>query len=87
MLQALRDSCLVEAFNLKLAIELQLKDSQLAQEALADMPQRPEADWDPVGSPPSRSSCTMSNSPVQCLDHAHLFRVLGLSCGAHAAEP
>ena len=39
----------MEAFNLKLAIELQLKDRHLAQEALADMPPRPEADWDPVG--------------------------------------
>ena len=38
----------MEAFNLNLAIELQLKDSQLALEALADMPPRPQAEWDPV---------------------------------------
>lgn len=38
--QALKDTALIEAFNLKAAIELMLKNNAAAAEALADMPPR-----------------------------------------------
>jgi len=49
--QALRESALVEAFNLKAAIEYSMKplgDSDAAREALNDMPPRSEGELDPV---------------------------------------
>lgn len=45
---ALHESCLVEAFNLKSAIEYSLKNWDAAVEALTDMPPRNEEDLDPV---------------------------------------
>jgi tetratricopeptide repeat protein 30 len=38
--QALKETALIEAFNLKAAIELMAKNTPAAEEALADMPPR-----------------------------------------------
>ncbi|XP_007891990.1 tetratricopeptide repeat protein 30A isoform X2 [Callorhinchus milii] len=44
----LHETALIEAFNLKGAIEYQLKNYEAAQEALTDMPPRSEEELDPV---------------------------------------
>ncbi|KAI4893931.1 hypothetical protein NFI96_018182, partial [Prochilodus magdalenae] len=44
----LHETALIEAFNLKAAIEYQLKKYDAAQEALTDMPPRSEEELDPV---------------------------------------
>ncbi|KAG9476070.1 hypothetical protein GDO78_002900 [Eleutherodactylus coqui] len=44
----LHETALIEAFNLKSAIEYQLKNYAAAQEALTDMPPRSEEELDPV---------------------------------------
>ncbi|XP_053570279.1 tetratricopeptide repeat protein 30A [Bombina bombina] len=44
----LHETKLIEAFNLKAAIEYQLKNFEAAQEALTDMPPRSEEELDPV---------------------------------------
>ncbi|XP_069586199.1 intraflagellar transport protein 70A [Ranitomeya imitator] len=44
----LHETALIEAFNLKAAIEYQLKNYEAAQEALTDMPPRSEEELDPV---------------------------------------
>ncbi|XP_033631119.1 tetratricopeptide repeat protein 30A-like [Asterias rubens] len=44
----LHETALIEAFNLKAAIEFQLKNPEAAQEALTDMPPRSEEELDPV---------------------------------------
>ncbi|XP_051478762.1 tetratricopeptide repeat protein 30B-like [Apus apus] len=44
----LHRTALVEAFNLKAAIEYQLRNLKVAQEALTDMPPRAEEELDPV---------------------------------------
>ncbi|XP_066201718.1 intraflagellar transport protein 70B [Saccopteryx leptura] len=44
----LHQTALVEAFNLKAAIEYQLRNYEAAQEALTDMPPRAEEELDPV---------------------------------------
>uniref|UniRef100_A0A8C2I4T9 Tetratricopeptide repeat protein 30 n=1 Tax=Cyprinus carpio TaxID=7962 RepID=A0A8C2I4T9_CYPCA len=44
----LHETALIEAFNLKAAIEYQLKNHAAAQEALTDMPPRSEEELDPV---------------------------------------
>lgn len=46
--QTLRETALVEAFNLKAAIEYMLKNYPAAKEALSDMPPRAEEEFDPV---------------------------------------
>ena len=46
--QALRETALIEAFNLKAAIEYSIKNSQAAKDALIDMPPRSEDELDPV---------------------------------------
>lgn len=46
--QTLRETALIEAFNLKAAIEYQLKNFDAAREALSDMPPRNEDELDPV---------------------------------------
>eukprot|EP00823_Brevimastigomonas_motovehiculus_P004022 TRINITY_DN2574_c0_g1_i1.p1 TRINITY_DN2574_c0_g1~~TRINITY_DN2574_c0_g1_i1.p1 ORF type:complete len:661 (+),score=182.05 TRINITY_DN2574_c0_g1_i1:50-2032(+) len=46
--QALKETSLIEAFNLKAAIEYQLKNYEGAKEALTDMPPRSEKELDPV---------------------------------------
>jgi len=45
---ALKETALIEAFNLKAALEYQLKNFQSAKEALIDMPPREEDQLDPV---------------------------------------
>lgn len=44
----LQETALIEAFNLKAAIEFQLKNFEAAREALSDMPPRDEDELDPV---------------------------------------
>ncbi len=46
--QTLRETALVEAFNLKAAIDFNLKTLDAAREALSDMPPRDESELDPV---------------------------------------
>ena len=46
--QVLKDTCLIEAFNLKAAIEYNMKSFAAAREALADAPPRTEEELDPV---------------------------------------
>jgi len=46
--QTLKETALIEAFNLKAAIEYQLQNTAQAREALADMPPRSENELDPV---------------------------------------
>ena len=46
--EMLRDTHLVEAFNLKAAIEYRLKNQRAAREALTDMPPRQDSDLDQV---------------------------------------
>lgn len=46
--QTLKETALIEAFNLKAAIEYQLKNYSAAREALSDMPPRNEDELDPV---------------------------------------
>jgi len=45
---ALRQTALIEAFNLKAALEYGLKNFDAAREALSDMPPRSESELDPV---------------------------------------
>ncbi len=46
--QALKETALIEAFNLKAAIEYSIKNFPAAKEALLDMPPRSEEELDPV---------------------------------------
>ncbi|WIA22247.1 hypothetical protein OEZ85_004572 [Tetradesmus obliquus] len=46
--QVLKETALVEAFNLKAAVEIVMKNNAAAAEALADMPPRSESELDPV---------------------------------------
>jgi tetratricopeptide repeat protein 30 len=46
--QVLKETALIEALNLKAAIEVMLKNNAAAAEALADMPPRSESELDPV---------------------------------------
>ena len=46
--QVLKESALVEAFNLKAAIEYNMKNHEAAREAMADAPPRTEEELDPV---------------------------------------
>lgn len=46
--QVLKESALVEAFNLKGAIEYNMKNCEAAREAMADAPPRTEQELDPV---------------------------------------
>lgn len=48
MQQVLKESALVEAFNLKAAIEYNMKNFESAREAMADAPPRTEEELDPV---------------------------------------
>lgn len=43
-----RETALVEAFNLKAAIEFTMKNVEASREALLDMPPRDESELDPV---------------------------------------
>jgi len=44
----LKETALIEAFNLKAAIEFTMKNPAVAREALLDMPPRNEDELDPV---------------------------------------
>lgn len=57
--KVLHSSALVEAFNLKAAIEYQLKNMEAAREALTDMPPRGEEELDHV---------TLHNQALMCMD-------------------
>jgi len=46
--QTLKETALIEAFNLKAAIEYSMKNTTAAKEALLDMPPRDEEELDPV---------------------------------------
>lgn len=46
--QTLKETALIEAFNLKAAIEYTMKNVEAAKEALTDMPPRTEEELDPV---------------------------------------
>ncbi|CAN0239180.1 unnamed protein product [Scytosiphon promiscuus] len=46
--QVLQETCLVEAFNLRAAIEHTRKNDEMAAEAISDMPPRKEQELDPV---------------------------------------
>lgn len=46
--QILRETALVEAFNLKAAIESKMKNVEATKEAMSDMPPRSEEELDPV---------------------------------------
>lgn len=46
--QTLKETALIEAFNLKAAIEYTMKNVEAAKEALTDMPPRAEEELDPV---------------------------------------
>lgn len=46
--QALKDTAMVEAFNLRAAVEYRLGNLEAAREALTDMPPRAEEELDPV---------------------------------------
>lgn len=46
--RALKETALIEAFNLKAAIEYSIKNVPAAKEALLDMPPRSEEELDPV---------------------------------------
>lgn len=58
--QTLKETALIEAFNLKAAIEYQLKNYDAAREALSDMPPRNEDELDPV---------TLQNSALMNMDN------------------
>jgi tetratricopeptide repeat protein 30 len=49
--QVLKETALIEAFNLKAAIEYVMKNVDAAKEALTDMPPRTEEELDPVRLP------------------------------------
>jgi tetratricopeptide repeat protein 30 len=68
----LKETCLIEAFNLKAAIEYEMKskepakvstDIAAAKEALTDMPPRSEEELDPV---------TLHNQVLCCMDRQYL---------------
>lgn len=63
-----QETCLVEAFNLRAAIEHTRKNYEMAVEALSDMPPRREQELDPV---------TLHNQA--CLDEVAAFRLEALS--------
>ena len=44
----LKESALIEAFNLKAAIEFNLRNISNAKEAMSDMPPRLECELDPI---------------------------------------
>lgn len=60
----LHDTALIEAFNLKAAIEYQLKNYDAAREALTDMPPRSEEELDPV-TLHNQALMNMENNPTE----------------------
>ena len=57
--QILKETALIEAFNLKAAIEFTIKNFSAAKEAIIDMPPRGEEELDPV---------TLMNSALMNID-------------------
>ena len=57
--QVLKESALVEAFNLKAAVEYNMKNYEAAREAMADAPPRTEEELDPV-----RAACRQDPTAV-----------------------
>ena len=55
--QVLKESALVEAFNLKGAIEYNMKNYEAARDAMADAPPRTEEELDPVSAACQSSVC------------------------------
>ncbi|CAG5118640.1 unnamed protein product, partial [Candidula unifasciata] len=62
--QTLHETALVEAFNLKAAVEYQLKNYNAAVEALTDLPPRSEVELDAV-TLHNQALMNMENSPTQ----------------------
>ncbi|OQR69400.1 tetratricopeptide repeat protein 30A-like [Tropilaelaps mercedesae] len=68
----LRDTALVEAFNLKAAIEFQLNNLAGAKEALTDMPPRAQQDIDAV-SLHNQALIQVESSPSSSFDKLHFL--------------
>ncbi|XP_022658940.1 tetratricopeptide repeat protein 30A-like isoform X2 [Varroa jacobsoni] len=68
----LRDTALVEAFNLKAAIEFQLNNIADAKEALTDMPPRAQQDIDAV-SLHNQALIQLESSPSSSFDKLHFL--------------
>ncbi|XP_064469496.1 intraflagellar transport protein 70A-like [Ornithodoros turicata] len=60
----LHETALVEAFNLKAAIEYRLQNAEAAREALTDMPPRSEEELDPI-TLHNQALLNMENSPAE----------------------
>mmetsp|Transcript_11778 Transcript_11778/g.26674 ORF Transcript_11778/g.26674 Transcript_11778/m.26674 type:complete len:646 (+) Transcript_11778:99-2036(+) len=76
----LKETALVEAFNLKAAIEYVMKNYEAAQDALNDMPPRSEAELDPV-TLHNQALMQMEDNPTEG------FRKLNFLLGVHPSPP
>jgi tetratricopeptide repeat protein 30 len=76
----LRETALVEAFNLKAAVEYQMKSLDAARDALNDMPPRDESELDPV---------TLHNQALMEMDEKPTegFRKLNFLLSQHPSPP
>ena len=80
--QVLKESALVEAFNLKAAIEYNMKNHEAAREAMADAPPRTEEELDPVRAcMQTRSKCCSCHIPF--MHTARVVPVLRFLSGWH----
>ena len=61
--QTLKDTALIEAFNLKSAVEFIMRNQEAAREALSDMPPRAEEELDPV-TLQNTALCNMEEGPT-----------------------
>tara|TARA_B100001057_G_scaffold461280_1_gene513116 strand:+ start:58 stop:1908 length:1851 start_codon:yes stop_codon:yes gene_type:complete len=61
--QTLKDTALIEAFNLKSAVEFIMRNQEAAREALSDMPPRAEEELDPV-TLHNTALCNMEEDPT-----------------------
>ena len=61
--QTLKDTALIEAFNLKSAVEFIMRNQEAAREALSDMPPRAEEELDPV-TLHNTALCNMEEGPT-----------------------
>ncbi|XP_028966345.1 tetratricopeptide repeat protein 30A [Galendromus occidentalis] len=68
----LRDTALIEAFNLKAAIEFELKNLSAAKEALTDMPPRAQQDIDAV-SLHNQALIQVESAPSSSFDKLHFL--------------
>jgi len=72
----LKESALVEAFNLKAAIEYNMKNYEAAREAMADAPPRTEEELDPVSALDMRGQSLRLDHTIDILQatyHVHLL--------------